>query len=64
MTNMVTASFWATLELKTMVFGCLREDKCDPDRAHCARVQGTWTDSAHNALWHGFPGTVYEGNRT
>jgi hypothetical protein len=64
LTNMATASFWATLELKTMVFGCLREDKCDSDLARCARVHGTWTDSALNALWHGFPGTVCGGNRT
>ncbi|KAH0270628.1 hypothetical protein KCU91_g7932, partial [Aureobasidium melanogenum] len=54
---MVVAAFWDVIELRMKVFDCLRDDRCDADLASCARVHGTWTNLALNALWLGYPRT-------
>lgn len=52
---MAVAAFWNVFELRMKVFMCLRNDRCDADLAHCARVHRTWADLALNALWLGYP---------
>ncbi|KAG9807265.1 hypothetical protein KCU77_g21469, partial [Aureobasidium melanogenum] len=52
---MAVAAFWDAFELRMKVSEYLRDDRCDVDLARCARVHGTWTDLALNALWLGYP---------